>query len=283
MDVTLILSSLEIPAQLPNLNSLGLPNKNPEDSDEWKELWITKWESSFPQLGGAVALNDINKAVLQADADGKVLGWVFLGVPELVFADLRGSLEDAGKEPDTYRNFEVWSDDIALLEDEGALIIGSFTQNLLRSLDTGEGLMDTADELKLAFDRAGEGWLAANGSTSCNGSFFSASLNGCDAIVEAVRSGNATNTGVSGTYVFSSESRAESGLDDVVEAIENQDIYDADLNEIEAAGESVTYNVAIIGGFVARGGTGEGENPLHPERSSFRLNSECWQHHGAGI
>ncbi len=257
IEVASILTSLEIPAQLASFSSLGLPGINPDDPDEWKDAWRNKWENDFPQIQGSISLDEVTTAVLQRDDAGKALGWVFIG--EFAFADIRDDLEVAGSKSDTYRDFEVWDDDVALLEDRGVLVIGSFTFDLLESLDTDKGFADEASALMQALDKAGAG-LVVSVVTDCNSNFFQAQLNGCDALAEVVTGGDANNTQVSGFYVFSNESRAGSGSDDIEEAIEEQDTYDADLIKIETRGEIVSYEAAIIGGFVG-GGTGEGSNP----------------------
>ena len=66
----------------------------------------------------------------------------------------------------------------------------------------------------------------------------------CRAVV-VVKGGDADTTEVTGVYVFGSERRAESGMDDLEDAIESQDDYDADLEAIETDGDLVTYKVII--------------------------------------
>ena len=254
VEVAAIMEAPAIPAQLAGFSSVGFPNLDPEDLTAWIEAWEAEWADDFPRIWGSIGLEDITTALLQEDADGRDLGWIFFG--EFAFADVRESLEDAGRKSDTYRDFEVWGDDVALLEDRGAILIGTFVQDVLKALDTERGFADDTNVLRQALGKAGAG-LALSVKTDCSsGSFFQASPNGCESVLEVVASGDAENTIVTGTYVFGSASRAESGLEDIEDAIEMQDTYDADLNQIQADGEFVSYEVSMVGEFV--GGTAAG-------------------------
>ena len=254
VEVAAIMEAPAIPAQLAGFSSVGFPNLDPEDLTAWIEAWEAEWADDFPRIWGSIGLEDITIALLQEDADGRDLGWIFFG--EFAFADVRESLEDAGRESDTYRSFEIWGDDVALLEDRGVILVGTFVQDVLKALDTERGFADDTNVLRQALGHAGDG-LALSVKTDCSsGSFFQASPNGCESVLEVVASGDAENTIVTGTYVFGSESRAESGLEDIEDAIDKQDTYDADLNQIQADGEFVSYEVSIVGEFV--GGTAAG-------------------------
>ena len=256
-----IMAAPEIPAQLAGFGSLGFPNLDPEDSSDWIDAWESEWNDDFPQIWGGIGLEDITTVLLQEDEGGRDLGWIFFGV--FAFEDVRESLEEAGKQSDTYRDFEIWGDDVALLEDRGAILVGAFVQDVLKALDTERGFADDTNVLLQALERAGGG-LAMAATSTCSGSFFQASPNGCEAVLEAVISGDAQNTVVSGTYIFGSETRAASGLEDIENAIDTQDTYDADLNEIEADGPFVSYEVSIVGEFVgsAAAGIGSESGPL---------------------
>ena len=246
-NVASIMAAPAIPAQLAGFGSLGFPNISPEDSSAWMGAWETEWADDFPWLWVSIGLEDITTAVLQEDADGRDLGWIFFG--EFPFEDIRESLEDAGRKSDTYREFETWGDDIALLEERNAVLVGSFVQDVLKALDTDRGFVDETSVLKQALQKAGEG-LAVTATTTCIGNFFQATTNGCEAVLEVVVSGDAENTEISGAYIFSSDRRAESGLEDVEDAIEKHDTYDVDLNEVNADGQFVSYEVSIVGEFV---------------------------------
>jgi hypothetical protein len=70
-------------------------------------------------------------------------------------------------------------------------------------------------------------------------------LRNCDAAIEIIKGGDPDKTELSAVYVFSSERRAESGLEVLEEAIEDHARYDADIEKIEAEGEFVTFDVTI--------------------------------------
>ena len=232
-NVAEILETPDIPAQLAGFGSLGFPNVDPVDSAAWIEAWDAEWADDFPWVWDAIGLEDISTAVLQEDADGRDLVWMFFGL--FAFEDVRESLEDAGRESDTYRDFETWGDDVALLEDKGIIMLGPSVEDVLKALDTERGFVDDASVLKQILQQS-DGGLASKSTSTCTGTYFQPSLTGCDAVLEVVTGGDTENTTITGTYLFGSESRAETGVEDIEDAIDGQDTYDADLNEINTDG-----------------------------------------------
>ena len=198
---------------------------------------------SLDWLAMRFPLDDITSIVYQRTEDGE-LGVLLFG--DFEFDDVREFLEDEDREQDTYRDFEIWDDEFALLEDRGLIAFNNeeFVKDLLKALDTGEGFLDDAGELKAGLGKAGEG-LSLVGSTSCANTLFRTSPRSCEAVVEVIKSGDSDTTDMAAVYVFSSERRAESGMEDLQEAIEDQDEYDADIEKIEAEGEFVSYEVTI--------------------------------------
>ena len=261
VDVSAILEAPEIPAQLPGFSSAGLPSVDPGDRSEWIEAWESEWADDFSRIWDGIGLEDITVALLQEDEDGRDLGWIFFG--EFVFADVRDILEDEGRESGDYRDFEVWGDDVALLEDRGAILVGVFVQDVLKALDTDRGFADDDNPLMQALGRSGGG-LVSVASVACEGSFFPAQPKGCESLLESVAGGDPESTIVTGVYVFGSESRAESGLEDIEDAVGGQDAYDADLDRIEAQGVFVSYEASIVGEFAGGpvAGLGSGSGPL---------------------
>ena len=61
----------------------------------------------------------------------------------------------------------------------------------------------------------------------------------------AVTGGSEGEADVSGAVLFSSERRAESGMDDIEDAIEDNNNIDADIEELKVDGEFVTFNLTI--------------------------------------
>ena len=246
VNVAAILDSVEIPAQLWDLG-----DSDHDDPEEWKDRWREGFSDDLyipRMIRDDITLDDIQYGVFQEDADGSDLEWLFIG--SFSFEDIRDALEDEDLEDGKYRDFEVWDDrDIALLEDQGAIISDqSLVEDVLKALDTGRGSISQGEPaaLKRALDKAGDG-LVIRGTTNCEsgGFFFRTSLRGCAAAVVVVKGGDADTTEVTGVYVFGNERRAESGMEDLEEAIESQDAYDADLEAIETDGDLVTYKVII--------------------------------------
>ena len=244
LNVAAILESSEIPAQLVYSGPVSLPSDEIDEPEEWKEIWRDEWDGWFFGLvGEALSLDDITSIVYQRTEEGE-LGVLLFG--DFEFDDVREFLEDEDREQDTYRDFEIWDDEFALLEDRGLIAFNNeeFVKDLLKALDTGEGFLDDAGELKAGLGKAGEG-LSLVGSTSCANTLFRTSPRSCEAVVEVIKSGDSDTTDMAAVYVFSSERRAESGMEDLQEAIEDQDEYDADIEKIEAEGEFVSYEVTI--------------------------------------
>ena len=157
------------------------------------------------------------------------------------FADIRGSLDDAFEEADEYRGFEVWDRrNVALVEDRGIIILGDeMVRGVLKALDTGKGSLaavteDSRDgwELKRALDKAGKG-MFTYGVTDCDIPLVDA-LRGCKAAVWVIKGGDIDATQWGYVYVFTSERRAESGMDDIEESfLESEQDIDIDLIEID--------------------------------------------------
>lgn len=182
-----------------------------------------------------------------------------LHIGNFEFVDIREELEDAYGESDEYRGFEVWNGrNWALLEDQGALIKGDeLVEAVLKVIDTGKGSLAAVTEesrngweLKQALDKAGEGLLTW-GFTDCDflpdirpRFALGESLSGCRAAVWTVKGGDPNATEMDLVFVFSSERRAESGMDDIEEAILDSDA-DIDIDLIEADGEFVNIVLTL--------------------------------------
>jgi hypothetical protein len=244
LNVAAIMDSPEIPAQLVRIGPVELHSEGLDEAEEWKEEWEDSWDGFFlGMVGEAISLSDITHVLYQRTEDG-ALGILLFG--EFAFEDVREFLEEEELEEDTYRSFELWDEKIALLEDRGLIAFNSedFVKDLLKALDTGEGFLDESSSLKTGLTKAGEG-LTLSGSTNCTTTVFSAQLRSCDVVVQVIKGGDPDTTELSAVYVFSSERRAESGMEDLEEFIEDQERYDADIEKIEAEGEFVSYEVTI--------------------------------------
>ena len=222
-----------------------------DDPEEWKEEWRENFKPELPdEIADAIIIDDINYIVRQDDASGNRLDSLLL-TGNFEFADIRDSLEDKFEEADEYRGFEVWDRrNVALVEDRGIVILGEeMVRGVLKSLDTGRGSLaavteDSRDgwELKRALDKAGEGMFTF-GFTDCDIPSVD-SLIGCKAAVWVIKGGDIDATQWGYVYVFTSERRAESGMDDIEESfLESEEDIDIDLIEID--GDLVTIEVTV--------------------------------------
>lgn len=245
VDNAAILAVEEIPGEL--YQRFGYSHT--DDPEEWKEEWKEDVKSELPdEIADTIVIDDITYLVGQSDArwDG-----LYLLTGNFEFADIRGSLDDAFEEPDEYLGFEVWDRrNVALVEDRGIVILGDeMVRGVLKALDTGRGSLaavteDSRDgrELKRALDKAGKG-MFTYGFTDCDIPSVN-SLRGCKAAVWVIKGGDIDATQWGYVYVFTSERRAESGMDDIEESIlESEEDIDIDLIEID--GDLVTIDVTI--------------------------------------
>ena len=241
MDMSALLASSEIPA-LTGFLGRGMPSDSLlEDPAEWKEELRDYYEDA-----GFEPADSISVSALVSYAGSSPYSYIGGG---LDFAAYRDKLDDDGAEEGGYRGFEVWdagSTTLAILEDRELVVYGNeeAVKDVLKAFDRGEGFADETDPLKRALDKTGGG-LVARASANCqDAAIFPFSSSACKAVAESVKGGDAGKTEIVGVYLFSSERRAQSGLDDIEDLLhESSD--DADFEEIKADGEFVTYRATI--------------------------------------
>ena len=237
-----------IPQQMLRATVLNVPSGSAvdlEDPDEWKDEWRDGFANNlYDFVGEAISLEEITYAMWQQlpQDDGIILSGRFN------FEDIRAELEDADWEDSEYRGFEVWGDrGVALLEERGLFVVGrrGFVEEFLKALER-DGFADDENRLKQALGKMGN-VLVLHGDASCSqGLFFPTSeLKRCEGSVDAVVGGSPFESKVSGAYVFRNESSAESGRDDIDDAIVDESGYDADADEIDVSGVVVTYQATI--------------------------------------
>ena len=177
---------------------------------------------------------------------------------EFDFQDIQYELEDLDFEEDSYRNIEMWKDgfgaSVALLEGSGMYVYGDredTIKEILKAIDRAEGFMGSEAVLRRVLDAAGDG-LFGYSATDCSGSdVFSdighstGLLDKCDGVAFVLTGGDEDESKVSIGVVFSSERRAESGMDDLEEYLEDSDAVDADVDDIRVEGEIVTVNLTM--------------------------------------
>ena len=239
----------EIPQQLTRFIVFNMPGSNFENPEAWKDEWRDTFSDGMPGwLGNSIELDQVTYVVahgLTGTYAQGTFGLVIAG--DFDFDDIREALDESGLKESDYRDFETWDDlTIALLEDRGIIVFSKdIVQPFLKALDAGEGFLDDENPLKQALDKEGKA-LAIHGDANCASSlFFSISSRRCEALVEAIEGGDAYTNNISGVYVFRSENSAEDALENIEDAIEDQELWDADIENIERDGELVTYKVTI--------------------------------------
>lgn len=246
INVAAILQLEDIPSMLYS-DFLEMPyDKQLDHPEDWKDEWRdSDWGDYMPVPSwffSSVVLDDVSTLVAQ-EVDGDN-GYILAG--NFLFDALRDDMDDEGWEEDTYREFEVWDDrNVALLEDSGIILLGEgFVGGVLKGLDSGKGLLEGDSAMQKALDKAGKGLLVIGNAGNCE-SFGDPSLRGCDAYAWSITGGTPATTLMRAAYLFSSNRRAEASLEDIEEAIFDDDDVDADIESIKVEGDFVTYELTI--------------------------------------
>ena len=199
-------------------------------------------------LEGSLDLEEIEESgILMADVDMVVLADTNSGGELLFleggfdFGDVRDVLDEAGREDEDYRGYELWEGDpaLALIEDDGYIIMGDSgeVKDVLKSLSRDQGflLQDDEDPLKRVMDRAGTG-LVAWSNRDCG----AIDLSGCEATGVAASAGDKFVVEMVHAYVFSSERAADGAVRNI------DDFYEARGDGVD----SLVYEVYSDGEFV---------------------------------
>ena len=214
-----------------------------EDSEDFKDDWRDDWEDSSRAL--ATDPDDVTHDVKVISGVGGY--WITKG--DFEFSAIKSELEDQGFDDGNYRDHEIWESEygyaVALFEGSGSFVYGSTdsVKEVLKAIARGEGFMANEADLRRAWDKVDGGALRVEVETECSGLW--SSLNGCRAYADAITGGDEDSMEVTGAAVFSSERRAESGMDDIEDEIEDDETLDADIEEIRVDGEVVIFKVTV--------------------------------------
>lgn len=239
VDVPALLESSEIPPMVERWG-YGLPSVSRfDDPAEWKEELRDDFEDAGLEPADSISVSasvHISSTSYAYTAGG------------LDFAAYREKLDDDGLEDGGYRGFEIWGGGYtasAILEDREIVVSGNeeTVKDVIKAFDRGEGFVDESSPLKRALDKTGGG-LVSSASENCGNAFFRYSASACRAAAESVKGGDAGKSEIFGVYLFSSERRAQSSLDDIEDLLYESGA-DADFEEIKADGEFVTYRATI--------------------------------------
>ena len=243
VNVASLLNEQEIPPKLEPLSPMIMPKYSEDvDPEDFKDDWHDMWDAEGPPI----SLDELAKFFY---VGGPTSFNAYSG--SFVLDDLRSELEDNGYRDRQYRDQEIWERagrSWTLMEGGGnsIAVAGSTAdvQEVLKAIDRGQGFVDNEYPLKQVLDKAGDA-LLIRARTSCDSVLFGFELRGCEAGAEYITGGDIDRTQVSGVFVFGSDRRAESGAEDLEDAIEDQDFHDVDLEDVNTNGLRVEYEAVI--------------------------------------
>ena len=229
IEVQAILNAAEVPAMIAEGGDLGIVNVSADSDEDFADALTDAWEDIDATLG--TSLDEVSH-IVETNSYTIIKG-------SFDFAGIRNELEDQDYDDGTYREFELWeagSTGVALFEGSGIFVRGNVEtiKEVIKAIARGDGFLSAEDDLKRALDRAGSGMVTA-ASTGCQ-----IDANGCNAVVRVITGGDEDRTELTTVYLFSSDRRAESGMDDIEDSILDNEFIDVDIEEITASGEFVT-------------------------------------------
>ena len=262
-EATAFLESRELPSVM-----LG----DRTDTRDAQERLLAKWED-----GALVRLDEVSvmTGVYLRTERGSHSGYNLVR-GEFAPGDLHEAAEDEGYEEDVYRDFPIWeqqsgTNPLSVFDGDGYYVIasGDLVRDFLKALDREEGFASGQHDLRRVLDAAGEGlWSWAYG--DCEGPFvdflprfpfgspldehdramdrlsgWAAETSGCEAAALTVTGGDEDTTLVTMTVLFRSERRAESGLEDLEERMEDSDELDIDVEHARVRGELAVMELVI--------------------------------------
>ena len=194
------------------------------------------WEGRLDEVG--IDLYDLETLVSSGDDEP------FIVSGQIDFETVRGALDDAGYADDEYRGYELWegrSGAVAMFESDGMAVVGAseMVRDILQAVSRDRGLLSTAtdSDLKRALERVGSGYVVV-ASVGCG---WYRDLGGC--LANARRLSAAQGAGMSAyeALSFTSERRAQAGVEDVEEQVD----VTWDMVEVQAEGEFVTVEATL--------------------------------------
>ena len=225
-----LMSAGEIPGDL--LDTYGM-----EDTDDFQDFFADYWEDNSYSFG--IVVEEVSKSIGVSTAEGTY--HIISGTFE--FADIQSELEDDDYEQDSYREREIWENErsaVAPFVDSGSYVFGSVSivKDVLKAVDRGEGFIDDSSDFKRLVDKLEVNALLSVVVSDCSG-LEGPTPDGCQGVAMNVTGGDEETTYTTTHVLFSSERRAESGMDDVEDGFEDSDS-DIDVDEITTDGDIVT-------------------------------------------
>ena len=245
MDVDALLNAVDAP--FAEAARFGLVS-DAEDFEDALDDWRDAWEDDDDALGAA--LDEVTDIMYVGSESTEQLYTVVKG--DFDFSDIRAELDDQDFDDGTYRGRELWekndSEAFALFDTSGVFVGGSkdSVREVVKAVQRDEGFANFENNVIISVrEKVSEG-LFFFGTDNCfSTTFDSGALKNCESLGLSITGGNEDQAEISGAALFSSERRAESGMDDVEDLIEDDDDLDVDLHEIKVDGEFVIFKVTI--------------------------------------
>ena len=196
-----------------------------------EEKWDKDWGITAQDINAYVQTSD-NVTIFEG-LDGRI-----------DFELIEDTLYESGYDEDDYRGYALWEvrgQTVAILEDDGYVIIGDSddVKRYLRLLDQGEGslLQDDENPLKRVLDRVGTG-LLVKGSPNCD---VQIEVRRCQAAAVSVSTNSESYTlEHTVVFLFGSERTAERHVED----------FEDHLEKVQDSASSLEYQVTQDGEFI---------------------------------
>ena len=198
---------------------------------DMEEQWDKDWGITAQDINAYVQTSD-NVTIFEG-LDGRI-----------DFELIEDTLYESGYDEDDYRGYALWEvrgQTVAILEDDGYVIIGDSddVKRYLRLLDQGEGslLQDDENPLKRVLDRVGTG-LLVKGSPNCD---VQIEVRRCQAAAVSVSTNSESYTlEHTVVFLFGSERTAERHVED----------FEDHLEKVQDSASSLEYQVTQDGEFI---------------------------------
>ena len=258
-DVTMVVEidfqAMMVMSELPvsGLNAVLDVNDGGEDTLDFQDRIEDDWDDADLSLG-----TDIEDVETFLSLAFRNEGY-FVVKGDFDFGDIESELEDHDFEEDTYRDHSIWQhedgDSVALFEEVGIYVYGDedTVKDVLKGIALGEGFMEDEAELRRIMDASGEGLVRLAMDCGALGIHTPRTLSTlvgklddqCETVAIVVVGGDEKETEAEIGYVYRSERRAESAIEDIEESLEDSDAIDADVEDIAVDADIVTVEFTV--------------------------------------
>ena len=273
LDSANVVSVKDIGAYIDAEQFPGLLLRDGQDTASVQEAFLDYWEEGEAVSDFPMDVEEVETVTtVYVNDRGTYHGYrIYRG--DLDFAAIKDGLEAAEFDRETYRDFPIWrhpsqTTTLALFEEDGSYMVGpeNLVKDVLKGLARGEGMADDGTALGRVMEAAGAG-LWSTAFTGCKedhygfpyrninlydyektlpllGS-FPRLLAGCEATATTITGGDEDTTRAVTAVAFSSQRRAEAGLEDLQGFLEESDDLDVDVEDADVKGELVVMNLTV--------------------------------------